>query len=166
MSSRSEAYHLLSSSVNILINIVLLASKGGAVLLSKSISLIASFVDSALDLLSTAIIYFTAVAAGAKETKTRVSPSNQLAREFSGGVEGATFTDRRSRRFFALCFLLQYPTGKKRFEPLGVLIFSVLMIASFSQACPFSSSSFFRRVAHPPLSSSSPIRSSSNPSSV
>ncbi|KAL7410983.1 hypothetical protein BDY24DRAFT_398258 [Mrakia frigida] len=94
---RKEKRESLMLNVNILINIVLLASKGGAVLLSKSISLIASFVDSALDLLSTAIIYFTAVAAGAKETKTR------------------------------------YPTGKKRFEPLGVLIFSVLMIASFSQ---------------------------------
>lgn len=26
-----------------------------------------------------------------------------------------------------------YPVGKKRFEPLGVLIFSVAMIASFAQ---------------------------------
>lgn len=27
----------------------------------------------------------------------------------------------------------KYPAGKKRFEPLGVLIFSVAMIASFAQ---------------------------------
>lgn len=27
----------------------------------------------------------------------------------------------------------RYPVGRKRFEPLGVLIFSVCMIASFSQ---------------------------------
>jgi divalent metal cation (Fe/Co/Zn/Cd) transporter len=28
----------------------------------------------------------------------------------------------------------KYPAGKKRFEPLGVLVFSVTMIASFVQA--------------------------------
>lgn len=27
----------------------------------------------------------------------------------------------------------KYPAGKKRFEPLGVLVFSVAMIASFCQ---------------------------------
>ncbi|KAF8172061.1 hypothetical protein K438DRAFT_1852195 [Mycena galopus ATCC 62051] len=56
-----------------------------AVALSNSISLLASFVDSALDFLQK--------------------------------------TGQGSK----------YPTGKKRFEPLGVLVFSVCMIASFSQ---------------------------------
>jgi divalent metal cation (Fe/Co/Zn/Cd) transporter len=58
---------------------------------------LASFVDSALDFLSTLIIW------------------------------GADFAAKREDRG------LKYPTGKKRFEPLGVLIFSVCMIASFSQ---------------------------------
>jgi hypothetical protein len=30
----------------------------------------------------------------------------------------------------------KYPAGKKRFEPLGVLIFAVAMIASFAQVRP------------------------------
>lgn len=83
--------------MNILVNILLLGSKGAAVLLSNSMSLLASFVDSALDFLSTLIIW------------------------------GADFAAKREDRG------TKYPTGKKRFEPLGVLIFSVCMIASFSQ---------------------------------
>jgi len=90
-------------------------------------------VDSALDLLSTAIIYFTAVAAGAKETKTRVSLLSSL--QISVGVSKRAACDsfplRRSLTIVPPTS--QYPTGKKRFEPLGVLIFSVIMIASFSQ---------------------------------
>lgn len=42
---------------NLLVNVLLLGAKGGAILLSNSISLLASFVDSALDLLSTLIIF-------------------------------------------------------------------------------------------------------------
>ncbi len=72
-------------------------SKGLAVLSSSSISLVASFVDSALDFLSTLIILGTSLAMG-----------------------------RKSERH-------HYPAGKRRFEPLGVLIFSVAMIASFVQ---------------------------------
>lgn len=64
---------------------------------SSSISLVASLVDSALDLLSTFIILGTSWAIGIP-------------------------TDRH-----------KYPAGKRRFEPLGVLIFSVVMIASFVQ---------------------------------
>lgn len=76
--------------VNILINIVLLGSKVAAVLLSNSISLLASAVDSALDFLSTLIIWGTSVAAADSQ-----SPNSKT----------------------------RYPTGKKRFESLGVLIF-------------------------------------------
>ena len=65
------------ATVNILVNVLLVGSKGGAVLLSNSVSLLASLVDSALDLLSTAIIWGAAVAAGSKEDggkgRTRVS---------------------------------------------------------------------------------------------
>ncbi|KAJ9109796.1 hypothetical protein QFC20_003212 [Naganishia adeliensis] len=70
---------------------------GFAVLSSTSISLVASFIDSGLDFLSTLIILGTSIAMG-----------------------------RQSDRH-------KYPAGKKRFEPLGVLIFAVAMIASFAQ---------------------------------
>lgn len=85
--------------INLLVNILLLAGKGYAVLSSNSVSLIASFVDSALDLLSTIIIFATSKAIAYRSWKT----------------------------------IYKYPVGKQRLEPLGVVIFSVLMIASFVQ---------------------------------
>ncbi|TKY87076.1 hypothetical protein EX895_003753 [Sporisorium graminicola] len=85
--------------INLIINILLLAGKGVAVLSSNSVSLIASFVDSALDLLSTIIIFGTSKAIAYRSWKT----------------------------------MYKYPVGKQRLEPLGVVIFSVLMIASFVQ---------------------------------
>ncbi|KAJ7242856.1 hypothetical protein B0H12DRAFT_840404 [Mycena haematopus] len=94
---KRERMDKIALNVNILVNILLLGSKGAAVLLSNSMSLLASFVDSALDLLSTAIIWGADLAAKREDVGAK------------------------------------YPTGKKRFEPLGVLIFSVCMIASFSQ---------------------------------
>ncbi|KAJ7043844.1 cation efflux family-domain-containing protein [Mycena alexandri] len=94
---KRERADKIALNVNILVNILLLGSKGAAVWVSSSISLLASFVDSALDFLSTLIIW------------------------------GADFAAKREDRG------AKYPTGKKRFEPLGVLIFSVCMIASFSQ---------------------------------
>ncbi|KAJ6466390.1 cation efflux family-domain-containing protein [Mycena sanguinolenta] len=94
---KRERMDKIALNVNILVNILLLSGKGFAVLLSSSMSLLASFVDSALDLLSTAIIWGADLAAKREDVGAK------------------------------------YPTGKKRFEPLGVLIFSVCMIASFSQ---------------------------------
>ncbi|KAJ7644348.1 cation efflux family-domain-containing protein [Roridomyces roridus] len=94
---KRERADKIALNVNILVNILLLGSKGAAVALSNSISLLASFVDSALDFLSTLIIW------------------------------GADFAAKREDRNS------KYPTGKKRFEPLGVLVFSVCMIASFTQ---------------------------------
>ncbi|SPO31359.1 related to cation diffusion facilitator 10 [Ustilago trichophora] len=85
--------------INLLINILLLAGKGVAVLSSNSVSLIASLVDSALDLLSTIIIFATSKAIAYRSWRT----------------------------------IYKYPVGKQRLEPLGVVIFSVLMIASFVQ---------------------------------
>ncbi|EST06859.1 Cation efflux protein [Kalmanozyma brasiliensis GHG001] len=85
--------------INLIINILLLAGKGFAVLSSNSVSLIASFVDSALDLLSTIIIFATSKAIAYRSWRT----------------------------------MYKYPVGKQRLEPLGVVIFSVLMIASFVQ---------------------------------
>lgn len=97
MRDRASAALTLPLQVNFAINIVLLVSKGFAVLSSTSISLVASFIDSGLDFLSTLIILGTSIAMG-----------------------------RQSDRH-------KYPAGKKRFEPLGVLIFAVAMIASFAQ---------------------------------
>jgi divalent metal cation (Fe/Co/Zn/Cd) transporter len=94
---KRERKDKIALNVNMLVNILLLTSKGGAVALSNSISLLASFVDSALDFLSTLIIWFADFAAKRPDHGSK------------------------------------YPTGKKRFEPLGVLVFSVCMIASFSQ---------------------------------
>ncbi|PKI85455.1 hypothetical protein MVES1_000353 [Malassezia vespertilionis] len=86
-------------SVNLLINILLVAGKIVAVFSSNSVSLIASLVDSALDLLCTVVIFVTSKA-----------------------------TAYRSWHTF-----YKYPVGKRRLEPLGVLIFSVLMVVSFIQ---------------------------------
>ncbi|CAK5284373.1 unnamed protein product [Mycena citricolor] len=94
---KQERLDKIALNVNIIVNILLLALKGAAVALSSSVSLLASFVDSALDFLSTLIIWAADVAA------KREDPGSK------------------------------YPTGKKRFEPLGVLVFSVCMIASFTQ---------------------------------
>ncbi|KAJ7134326.1 hypothetical protein C8R44DRAFT_770196 [Mycena epipterygia] len=95
--TKRERADKIALNVNILVNIILLSTKGAAVAFSNSISLLASFVDAALDFLSTLIIW------------------------------GADFAAKREDHG------AKYPTGKKRFEPLGVLIFSVCMIASFSQ---------------------------------
>ncbi|KAJ9101768.1 hypothetical protein QFC21_003107 [Naganishia friedmannii] len=94
---KRERVAKLALNVNFTINIILLVSKGFAVLSSTSISLVASFIDSALDFLSTLIILFTSIAMGRQSDRAK------------------------------------YPVGKARFENLGVLIFSVAMIASFVQ---------------------------------
>jgi len=60
--------------VNTIVNIMLVAAKAVAVLYSASISLTASLVDSALDLLSTFIILGTSWAIGVQTDKHKVSP--------------------------------------------------------------------------------------------
>lgn len=85
--------------INVIANILLLATKGIAALKSSSLSLIASLVDSALDLLCTSIIWTT----------------NHLV---SWRLKAL---DRR------------FPVGRRRLEPLGILVFSVIMIISFAQ---------------------------------
>lgn len=85
--------------LNLFINVLLLAGKAVAVLSSSSVSLLASLVDSALDLLSTIIIFAASKAVSFKSSES----------------------------------YFKYPRGKKNFEPLGVVVFSSLMIASFCQ---------------------------------
>ncbi|EDK45030.1 conserved hypothetical protein [Lodderomyces elongisporus NRRL YB-4239] len=85
--------------VNFFINVVLLIGKVIVALLTSSLSVAASLVDSILDFLSTFIIYIV----------------NRLASQNDWKVEHS------------------YPVGRSRLEPLGVLIFSIIIIISFFQ---------------------------------
>jgi len=85
--------------VNFAANVFLLAAKLIVTLSSSSLSVLASLVDSALDFMSTAIIY----------TVSRIIQRK----------------DWRSH--------YEFPVGKARLEPIGVLVFSVIMIVSFIQ---------------------------------
>jgi cation diffusion facilitator family transporter len=82
--------------INLVANIILLAGKIAVIVLTSSLSVLASLVDAALDFLSTAIVW----------TTTRIiSQQDQYA----------------------------YPIGRRRLEPVGVLVFSVIMVTSFFQ---------------------------------
>lgn len=82
--------------INLVANAVLLAAKIAVIVLTSSLSVLASLVDAALDFLSTAIVWIT--------TKL-ISHQDQYA----------------------------YPIGRRRLEPVGVLVFSIVMITSFVQ---------------------------------
>ncbi len=82
--------------INLVANIVLLAAKIAVIVLTSSLSVLASLVDAALDFLSTAIVWTT--------TKL-ISRQDQYA----------------------------YPIGRRRLEPVGVLVFSIIMITAFFQ---------------------------------
>lgn len=82
--------------INVVANTALLIMKLVVVLLSSSVSVLASLVDAALDFLSTVIVGIT----------TRlISRTDQYA----------------------------FPIGRRRLEPVGVLVFSVIMITAFIQ---------------------------------
>jgi cation diffusion facilitator family transporter len=85
--------------VNVLVNILLLAAKSVAAIWSSSLSLIASLVDSGLDLLCTVIIWTT----------------NKLV--------GWRLQSLRKK----------FPIGRRRLEPIGILVFSIIMVISFLQ---------------------------------
>ena len=82
--------------LNLAANAILLAGKIAVMVLTSSLSVLASLVDAALDFLSTAIVWTT--------TKL-ISQKDQY----------------------------KYPIGRRRLEPIGVLVFSVVMITSFFQ---------------------------------
>lgn len=82
--------------INLTANFVLLVGKIAVIVLTSSLSVLASLVDAALDFLSTAIVWLT--------TKL-IARQDQYA----------------------------YPIGRRRLEPVGVLVFSVIMITSFFQ---------------------------------
>lgn len=85
--------------INVVANVLLLAAKVFAVFTTGSLSLVASLVDSALDLLCTLIVWTT----------------NNLVLWRLAALK---------RRF---------PVGRRRLEPLGILVFSVIMVISFLQ---------------------------------
>lgn len=82
--------------VNLAANIFLLGGKMAVIVLTSSLSVLASLVDGALDLLSTVIVWTTTML---------------IARQ-----------DKYS-----------YPVGRRRLEPIGVLVFSVIMVTCFFQ---------------------------------
>ncbi|KAM0746582.1 hypothetical protein T439DRAFT_360269 [Meredithblackwellia eburnea MCA 4105] len=99
---REEAHALkvkFAINVNFAVNFFLLGSKIMIVLLSSSMSLLASTVDSAMDFLSTVIIWGTSKIIEQKDWKSAYN----------------------------------WPTGKRKMEPMGVVVFSVFMISSFLQ---------------------------------
>jgi hypothetical protein len=79
--------------VNLAANTVLLIMKIAVMVLTSSMSVLASLVDAALDFLSTAIVWTTT-------------------------------------RLIAQKDQYKYPVGRRRLEPIGVLVFSVIMITS------------------------------------
>ncbi|KAF2154752.1 hypothetical protein K461DRAFT_311154 [Myriangium duriaei CBS 260.36] len=85
--------------INVIANILLLVAKIIAAFYSSSLSLIASLVDSGLDLLCTLIVWTT----------------NRLV----------------SWRIKSLH--KRFPVGRRRIEPLGILVFSIIMVISFLQ---------------------------------
>lgn len=85
--------------INVIANVLLLAGKVFAATSSGSLSLIASLVDSALDLLCTLIVWTT----------------NRL-------VQWRLNTLQK-----------KFPVGRRRLEPLGILVFSIIMVISFLQ---------------------------------
>ncbi|KKY19528.1 putative cation diffusion facilitator 10 [Phaeomoniella chlamydospora] len=82
--------------INFIANFLLLVAKIAVIVLTSSLSVLASLVDAALDFLSTAIVWTT--------TKL-IARQDQYA----------------------------YPVGRRRLEPVGVLVFSIIMITSFFQ---------------------------------
>ncbi|KAF2722091.1 cation efflux family protein [Polychaeton citri CBS 116435] len=84
---------------NVIANIILLIGKIVAAFTTGSLSLIASLVDSALDLLCTLIVWST----------------NKLVQWHLNALQK------------------KFPVGRRRLEPLGILVFSIIMVISFLQ---------------------------------
>ena len=92
---------MITTQINIIANILLLVAKAIATTQSSSLSLIASLLDSALDLLCTLIVWTT--------TKLVEWRLNSLRRRF--------------------------PVGRRRLEPLGILVFSIVRSQVPSRTC-------------------------------
>ena len=90
-------------------NIALLAAKIVAAFFSSSLSLIASLVDSALDLLCTVIVWTTNKLVGWR--------LNSLKRRFPVGRHGSPYSMSHANAS---------QVGRRRLEPLGILVFSIV----------------------------------------
>jgi cation diffusion facilitator family transporter len=88
---------MLAIYVNFAVNVVLLAGKVVVAVLTNSLSVLASLVDSVLDFLSTLIIWLSTRLVDQRDWRTKID----------------------------------YPVGRSRLEPIGVLVFSILIIVSF-----------------------------------
>jgi len=82
--------------INLVANAILLAGKIVVMVLTSSLSVLASLVDAALDFLSSGIVWTTTM-----------------------------LIERQD--------MYNYPVGRRRLEPIGVLVFAVVMITSFFQ---------------------------------
>ncbi|GEQ72555.1 hypothetical protein JCM33374_g6242 [Metschnikowia sp. JCM 33374] len=89
----------LAIMVNFFINFLLMLGKIVISLLTNSLSVVASLVDSILDFLSTFIIFIANRLSNTKNSRVQIA----------------------------------YPIGRTKLEPLGILIFSVIIIISFFQ---------------------------------
>lgn len=96
--------------LNMAANVLLLLGKVSVVLMTDSLSIVASLVDSILDLFSTVIIFISANVADRRDWKTK----------------------------------LLYPVGRNRLEPIGVLVFSIIMILSFIKIAQEALESLFK----------------------
>ncbi|KAL2263961.1 hypothetical protein VTK26DRAFT_3955 [Humicola hyalothermophila] len=97
--ARDDRHARWAINLNLIANILLLLAKLVSLRFSPSLSLVASTVDSALDLFCVLIVYGT----------------NRVV----------------SWRLRAL--QVKYPVGRRRLEPIGILVFSVIMVVSFLQ---------------------------------
>lgn len=97
--SEHDSQVYLAIMVNFFINFLLLIGKIVIALLTSSLSVVASLVDSVLDFLSTFIIFIANRLSTTKNWETEIA----------------------------------YPVGRTKFEPIGILVFSVIIIISFFQ---------------------------------
>lgn len=97
--SEHDSQVYIAIMVNFFINFLLLIGKIAIALLTNSLSVVASLVDSVLDFLSTFIIFIANRLLTTKNWKTEIA----------------------------------YPIGRTKLEPLGILVFSVIIIISFFQ---------------------------------
>ncbi|KAK3321876.1 hypothetical protein B0H66DRAFT_552845 [Apodospora peruviana] len=97
--ARDERHARWAINVNVAANVLMLTAKLVSLRFSPSLSLVASTVDSALDLFCTLIIYGT----------------------------------NRVVAWRLRTLQMKYPVGRRRLEPIGILVFSVIMVVSFVQ---------------------------------
>lgn len=97
--AEQSAVVMVAIYVNMAVNVLLLIAKIIVTLLTNSLSVLASLIDSVLDFMSTAIIWFSTRLVSHRDWKTKHL----------------------------------YPVGRSRLEPIGVLVFSVLIIVAFLQ---------------------------------